>query len=180
MTAAGIVLTGGGSRRYGSDKAVALHDGVAMGQRMIDVLQRAGASPVVTVGGPDRGFDVPHLCDLHPGQGPLGGLVSGLASVPTEWAVVVACDQPFLTTEIVRSLIDGSDADVDVVAASTERVEPLCACYRVEVCRTRGREVFDAGMRSMTEFLSLLRVRTIALERPRELQNVNRPEDHLI
>jgi molybdopterin-guanine dinucleotide biosynthesis protein A len=147
---------------------------------MIDLLLRVGASPVVTVGGPDRGFDVPHLHDLYPGQGPLGGLVTGLASVATEWAVVVACDQPFLTSETVRILIEGAHADVDVLAALTDRVEPLCACYRVEVCHDRGIEAFAAGIRSMTEFLGLLRVRTIPVERPSELQNVNRPEDHVI
>ena len=68
MSFTGAVLLGGASRRYGSDKALALHNGRRMAQHAIDALQLAGAAEVVTVGGSNRGFKVPHWPDLYPGE----------------------------------------------------------------------------------------------------------------
>ena len=48
---AGAVLTGGRSSRMGRDKATLPVDGVPMAARVADALRRAGAEPVLAVGG---------------------------------------------------------------------------------------------------------------------------------
>ena len=48
---AGAVLTGGRSSRMGQDKATLPVDGVPMAARVAGALRRAGAEPVLAVGG---------------------------------------------------------------------------------------------------------------------------------
>jgi molybdenum cofactor guanylyltransferase len=178
---AGAVLLGGASRRYGTDKALALHDGVPMAVRMIDVLRAAGATEVVTVGGADRGFDVVHHPDLYPGEGPLGGMLTVLAQPSQPVVVLVACDMPFLTESTVRRLAQKAHQhpERDAVVAKTDRREPLCAAYRAESCRPVAEKLFAAGVRSLQEFLGSLKVTELVLDDFAEVRSVNSPKDHV-
>lgn len=177
----GGVLLGGASRRYGRDKALAHHDGQAMGERMIDILLGSGAARVITVGGPDRGFPVPHVPDRYPGQGPLGGLISALGACQSDLLVVLACDLPNLTPATVVKLVATAvqNPGYGAVGAFTDRKEPLCACYRVSLASTPARASFDQGIRSLTTFLDTIKILWVVLPDPGELRNVNTPEDHL-
>jgi molybdenum cofactor guanylyltransferase len=178
---AGAVLLGGASRRYGSDKALAQHGGVAMGACMINVLLAAGASDVITVGGADRGFDVAHRPDLYPGEGPLGGLLTVLAQPSQAVMVLVACDMPYLNAATVRRLAQTAHEhpEIDAIVAKTDRREPLCAAYRAESCRPVAERLFAGGARSLQEFLGCLKVLELVLDDFAELRNVNSPEDHV-
>ncbi|MDA3039312.1 MAG: NTP transferase domain-containing protein, partial [Actinomycetota bacterium] len=48
---AGAILVGGASRRFGSDKALAIAGDLLMGQRVVAALRDGGVDPVVAVGG---------------------------------------------------------------------------------------------------------------------------------
>ena len=178
---AGAVLLGGASRRYGTDKALALHGGVAMAACMINILRDAGASDVITVGGPDRGLDVAHRPDLYPGEGPLGGLLTVLAQPRQAVIVVVACDMPYLNAATVRRLAQTAHQHPtsDAVVARTDRREPMCAAYRAESCRLVAERLFAANVRSLQEFLGCLKVVELVLDDFGEVRNVNSPEDHV-
>jgi molybdenum cofactor guanylyltransferase len=178
---AGAVLLGGASRRYGTDKAVALHAGVPMAVAVIDVLRAAGASDVITVGGADRGFDIVHRPDLYPGEGPLGGLLTALANPSQRVIVLVACDMPYLNSATVRRLaqLAHQHPECDAIVAKTDRREPLCAAYRAESCRPVAEKLFASGARSLQEFLASLNVLELVLHDFAEVRSVNSPKDHL-
>jgi molybdopterin-guanine dinucleotide biosynthesis protein A len=73
----GAIIAGGLSRRFGSDKALALIDGRPMLDHVSDALQ-AMVAEVVVCGRAWREFR--HLADRpEPGCGPLGGLAAALA-----------------------------------------------------------------------------------------------------
>jgi molybdenum cofactor guanylyltransferase len=178
---AGAVLLGGASRRYGTDKALALHDGVPMAAGMIDVLRAAGASPVVTVGGVDRGFPAVHHADRYPGEGPLGGLITALSTPTQPVVVLVACDMPFLHAATVRRLaqLAHQHPECDAIVTKTDRREPLCAAYRAEACRAVAEHHFAAGTRSLQDFLACLKVLELVLDDFAEVRSVNSPEHHV-
>ncbi|HLM64354.1 MAG TPA: molybdenum cofactor guanylyltransferase [Acidimicrobiales bacterium] len=78
------VLCGGASRRMGQDKAFLVVEGEAMVVRVARALRGAGAGEVVAVGGDAaglRGLGLAHLPDDHPGDGPLGGVLTALRLV---------------------------------------------------------------------------------------------------
>jgi molybdopterin-guanine dinucleotide biosynthesis protein A/rhodanese-related sulfurtransferase len=173
----GFVLTGGASRRFGSDKAVEPFDAVAMGARVVAALQAAGALTVSTVGGTDRGFGVPHVADQYPGDGPLGGILSSFACAINEVIFVAACDLPALDAPTVLAVLSGLD-DADAAVAHTDRDEPLCAAYRVASCRVPFERAFANSDRSMRHALKRVRVQAVSVNDWRPLVNVNTPSDH--
>src|ERR1700732_2994894 len=102
---AGYILAGGGSTRFGRDKALAEVDGQAMLARMIK-LMRSVTRDLKLVATPDRyaEFGAQLVADGWPGQGPLGGIITALedaAKNPADsgWNLIVSCDMPFLTRE---------------------------------------------------------------------------------
>ena len=98
----GAVLTGGQSSRFGSDKGVALLDGVTLADHAA-----AAIAPfvieVIRVGGGGGIADVP-----APGLGPLGGIAAALdhgARHGFDSVVTIGCDMPRLPAGLVEGLL---------------------------------------------------------------------------
>jgi molybdopterin-guanine dinucleotide biosynthesis protein A len=141
--AAGVVVAGGRSTRFGDrDKALAELAGTPMLRRVADRLAPAVNALVVNCRETQRpGVEAavegyPHpvtvAVDHEPDRGPVGGLARGLAAVDSEYAMVAACDVPFLDPDLAVHLLGvarGSDA---AVPRPDEWYEPLHAAYRAE------------------------------------------------
>lgn len=100
----GIVLAGGRSSRMGRDKAMLAWHGRTLLEHAIDLLVRAGCDRVLA-SGQRPGF--PHVTDLVPGYGPLGGLHSVLskrADLAGSCLVVVPLDMPLLRPAFLRAM----------------------------------------------------------------------------
>ena len=103
----------------GRDKALLEIGGRPLAAVVGDALRAAGAAPVLAVGG-----DGPALARLgleavpddHPGEGPLGGVVTALRRAPAPVVAVLACDLPGARAEavgaVVRALAGAPEADV--------------------------------------------------------------------
>lgn len=163
----------------GRDKALVPVDGSPMAQRVAAAMTQAGCDPVVLVGGDAHrlgSLGLMVLDDRWPGEGPLGAIITVLehTRVPT---VVAACDLPWLDATTVRSLtsLDGSTDAVDVVLATTDRDELMCACWMPSALPELLRH-FVAGQRAIHVALATLRVvrRPVAAT---ALRNVNTPQD---
>lgn len=124
---AGMLLTGGASRRMGTDKASMVIDGRPNAERIAALLGRV-ASPVLEVGAGRSGL--PAVQEDPIGQGPLAALAAGRAALRSAGhsgpAVVVACDLPLVTEELLEYLarFPGGSSVVPVVGG---RAQPLCA-----------------------------------------------------
>ena len=164
----GFVQAGGGSTRFGTDKAMVSLGGKTMLRRTGELL--ASVCHDVTVIAPAGKYaDAPWpvLADRWPGEGPLGGIVTALNSLkeapapedllalvhgPCPFALILGCDMPFLTKEFLTFLIERAVASeaLVVVPESGRRLEPLCACWCAQSARAI-QEAFDAGGRKVTE-----------------------------
>lgn len=176
---AAAVLTGGRSSRMGRDKALIEVDGVAMVLRVAAALERAGADPVVAVGGDDAALSslgMTWVPDRHPGEGPLGGLLTAFTALDGhELVVVAATDLPWLTPDVVGALV-GAIGSHDAALARTSGVEPMCALWRVTAAAPVLTEAFAAGERSVHRVVADLDV--VVVEVPAgPLRNVNEPAD---
>jgi molybdopterin-guanine dinucleotide biosynthesis protein A len=134
-----IVLTGGASRRMGTDKAFVELDGRPLAGRVLDALHTGGAARIVAVGG-DLGrlaaLGYEAMADQDPGEGPLGGILTGLGALTAlgPWpAFVTACDHPGLAPELPGVLVarwSRAEGSVDaVVPVVDDVVQPLAALY---------------------------------------------------
>jgi len=91
----------------GTDKALLEVDGVPLARRVANALRAAGADPVIAVGGDVEALGAIGLTavpDAHPGEGPLGGILSALAASDAEVVVVLACDLPAADADTIRAV----------------------------------------------------------------------------
>jgi molybdopterin-guanine dinucleotide biosynthesis protein A len=154
----GYVLAGGGSTRFGRDKALVEIGGKPMLARMIQLLQSVPMEVrVIASRGRYAGFGAEIAEDRWPGEGPFGGIITALEDAAgnaarPEWNLIVSCDMPFLTREWLAFLTERaskSKAQV-VVPSSANGPEPLCACYRTDAA-VALRTAFQDGVRKVTE-----------------------------
>jgi len=166
--AAGYVLAGGGSTRFGRDKALVEIGGRPMIARMIELLQSVTTEvKIVAVPGKYAEFGAEIVEDQWPGEGPLGGVITALedaaqSAARPEWNLVVSCDMPFLTQEWLAFLGERatkSKAQV-VFPHSASGPEPLCACWQTGAA-AELRSGFERAVRKVTEGIALLRAEVL-------------------
>jgi len=77
----------------------------------------------------DLGVGVKWAVDVRPGAGSLMGLYSGLREARHDYALVVACDMPFLNLDLLRYMI-ALPRDYEILAPRVgDKIEPLHAIY---------------------------------------------------
>jgi molybdenum cofactor guanylyltransferase len=185
----GFVLAGGASQRMGRPKASLRLDGESMLERQIRVL-RSVARRVAVVGCPagclDK-LDVPVIPDAVAKHGPLGGIYTALLQTQTQFSLVIGCDLPFVSRNLLACLMLRARADesgATVPCSPDGRLQPLCAVYRraaLYAVRTR----LALGLNKPSGFFPLVRFTAIpwrdladAGVRPSEFENMNTPEDY--
>lgn len=124
----GILLTGGSSSRLGRDKATLDVTGEPLAKRVAGVLSGA-TGDAVEVGGGHSGL--PSVVEEPAGTGPLAAVVAGWRELVRRTgekrpAVVLACDLPDVSAELVRWLASHPAAG-SVVPVVGGVAQPLCA-----------------------------------------------------
>jgi molybdopterin-guanine dinucleotide biosynthesis protein A len=151
MQASGFVLAGGASKRMGQDKALLPYRGTTLVEHVAKtVFETAGS--VSLIGDPAR---LGHLGlavypDELPSGGPASGIYTALRVTATDWNLVVACDMPAVTADILRELVRRSEtAERNCVAATGPygQPEPLCAVYHRRCLPALGRAIRDKRLR---------------------------------
>jgi molybdenum cofactor guanylyltransferase len=153
---AGLLLTGGTSRRMGFDKSRLTVEGTPMARRVARALA-AAAAPVLEVGPGTSGL--PTVAESKTGEGPLFALTCGARELRRRGhyraVLLVACDLPFLSRDGLVELA-GWPSDRSVVPAVAGRPQPLCAKWSTEDLDVADRLV-ARGERSMRALVAAVR-----------------------
>ena len=180
-----FILAGGQSRRMGTDKSQLRIENDTFVERIAANLSEVTDSvTLVNPHQPNPRF--PSVADVYPGWGALGGLHAALAACKSEWAIVVACDLPFVTAKLFNYLASmRSDHDAVVPVQPDGRPQPLAALYRIAPCRQRAAELIEAGRRRPLDLLELVNTRWVPFSELRNLDqaekffvNINTPDDY--
>ena len=130
---AGIVLAGGRSSRFGSDKALAPWAGGTMIAGVLAALEPVVDERLVVAKSPDRYVEglrgVRPVRDGFSAHHPLAGIAAGLRAARAPWAFVCACDMPLLQPALVRILLASAPGHDAVVPVWEGRPQALCAVY---------------------------------------------------
>jgi len=126
-----IILAGGKSRRFGSDKALSLFRGEPLIQSVINTVREITDNIIIISNSPEKYDFLPFsvFADLIPGCGPLGGIYTGLYYSNHEKNLVLPCDMPFVTTEVLNHLVINTNGNDITVPYHQNLLEPLCAVY---------------------------------------------------
>ena len=184
-----IVLAGGKSSRFGSNKVLQVFGTQNLLQRvlarvncLVSAVTIVGAGEPVDLG--IRNFPkVKIIRDVYPGRGPLGGIHAGLLTSSYDHNLVIASDMPFLNQALLKHMI-GLSAEFDLVIPRLGNlVEPLHAIYSRR-CLESIEVLIKQDNLSMLRLLPLVNVRYIEAEDvrrfdPRRLSffNVNTKSD---
>jgi molybdopterin-guanine dinucleotide biosynthesis protein A len=177
----GAVLTGGRSRRMGTDKALLAVDGRPMVLRVAAALGAAGADDVHAIGGDTAALAALGLAahqDPRQGEGPLAGVLTALDVVGHDVAVVLATDLAWIDAATITRLVAalGADDVIAVAVARAARLEPLCAAWRVHRCRDVLHAAYDGGERAVHRALAALDPVEVEVA-PLAVANANTPAD---
>ena len=185
----GLILAGGKSSRFGSDKASALLRGRPLLQWVVTALEPAvEAFVVVKAAGQDLppiecGVRVLVVDDEYLAMGPLAGLATGFRAVITELCFAAACDSPLLLPALVEMLASkGADADV-VIPDVGGFMQPLAAVYRPAACGPVFEARINRGELKIVPAFAALRTIVLREEEVRAVdpalrsfRNANSPE----
>jgi len=135
---AAVVLTGGKSSRMGTDKAFLPMPGNADHTFLSRTVALVRHFPVVALSVAQQDakyevFDCIQIPDRWPEIGPMGGIASALSALDADAVLVLACDTPFLSAELIDRLAaaykDHPHADCICCTDADGRCQPLCAIY---------------------------------------------------
>ena len=117
------------------------------------------------------------VADRWPGEGPLGGIVTGLAAVRVPIAVVCACDLPALDGPVVAALVEtGRRSQGALVAVATDERGVHLAGWWAATAAGPLAALRAAGTPSYREAVG--RLGAVAVTVPAvAVRNVNRPDD---
>ncbi len=159
----GAVLAGGQSRRFGSDKAMALFSGSPLIAHAVEAL--SGWCDHVVITGREEG-PAPCLPDWpNADMGPLGGLAAALHYAADEgYAAVLSCgvDSPGLPENL---------PDLLAPAPACLASQPVIGLWPVSALAAIEAVLHGDGRHSMYAFAEALGARRIDLREP--LQNIN-------
>jgi len=178
----GLILAGGQSRRFGSEKAWHLVDGKPMIARVYKAISAVTDNVLISVGSAATTgrFECYGSCviDGYLDCGPLAGIHAGWQHAQTDWLLVVGCDMPFLTPDALRRLLQATCSRPEAVVAEddTGRCHPLCACYHRRTAQLVQERLGHRRL-ALFDLLDQLPVVQTVLLPSRSLQNINRPDD---
>ena len=146
--ACAVVLAGGESRRFGSDKALAQFRGEPLLAHVLRGLCAAGFAQIALVAKDPRKYaavtdeigyvarrQVELISDLRPMQTPLAGLEAGLRASRHELIFACAADMPFAADaaliDALFAAVAGHDAALPEAGGS---LQPLCGLWRRGPC----------------------------------------------
>jgi len=180
----GVILAGGMSSRFGSNKAFAEINGTPLIKKVVNAMGAVFGELIIIANSPqDYSFlNIPVHEDMIKGFGPLGGIYTGLQKMPGQFGFFVACDMPFLNGNLIRYITDVTNDDLDAVVPRVDwKMEPLHALYSKN-CIHAIKELIDAGECMISKFFQAIRVRFINEQEIRKYDpmlrsffNINRP-----
>ena len=187
----GFILAGGESRRMGTDKSRLVLGGQSFIERIAQELSPLTASIRLVGDRFSQADSEPKTTlqvapDIFPHWGALGGVHAALSACSATWALVVACDFPFVTDELFYCLARARGDFEAVAPIQADGIpQPLCSLYRVEPCRRLAEQLIKSGERKPIALLQSVRTRWVLFTELSRLtrsecffDNINTPEDY--
>lgn len=177
-----IILAGGKSSRMKEDKGLVLFNGKALVEHVIDATRKVTDNIIIVTANPAyQQFGVNCIEDDMKDKGPLGGILTGLVHSSTTKNLMLGCDMPFLSGELLRALIRNCGEEDVLLTEHKGLAEPLCSVYD-RSCITHIRLLIEQDQLKITDALAGLKTRVISFDkegwfRGNEFANINSIEE---
>ncbi len=179
----GIILSGGQSSRMGREKGLVKLAGQPLVNYSINLLK--DFCPEFLIGSNHeayRIFGYPVIKDEINGIGPSGGILACLKASRTKDNIILSCDMPFVSKELIHWIIESRE-NADVVIPVHEGLpEPLCGFYSKRILPDLEKMV-NSGIFKLQEILKNLRTKYLEtgprlnFYHPQLFENINSNTD---
>jgi molybdenum cofactor guanylyltransferase len=163
----GFVLGGGKSSRMGADKFALEFNGETFLERAVNTLKPVCETVKIVLNQTQNiETNQPIVRDIYNERGALGGIHAALKNCETKFAIILAVDLPFVTTEAIEILTEftlASNKFIAFVPRQTDgKAQPLCAIYRANYCLPTLENLMNENdSASVNDFLELVYPRFI-------------------
>lgn len=163
-TTTGIILAGGKSARMGHDKGLLSLQGKPFMEHIIEAMEPFVNTIIIVSNSSDYDvFNKKRVLDIVEDSGPLAGLYTGLYHSETENNLVLSCDVPLINAGVLNELMEGFDAEKEVIQLESEgKKMPLIAMYKKQ-CMHHFKMRLDEGERRLQIAITELNTKTISV-----------------
>lgn len=157
----GVILAGGKNSRMGTDKGLLRVNGKKIVERTAGAMKPLVDEIIIITNGNNYeylGFKT--YKDLIKDCGPMGGIYTALHFSKTEKNLVISCDMPFITKELVEFIIQESGDSEIGIPMHNGKLEPLCAVYD-KCCQTKLEELLKNKEWKLQDALGHFKVKHI-------------------
>ena len=179
----GIILAGGKSSRMGQDKGLMLYQGMSLIQYAINAIRPVVSSVLIVSSNKDyEQFGYPLIDDVYTEKGPLAGIYSGLKASMTDQNVVLGCDMPHVSTDLIKYLVSIMKDEAVLLPSFKGKTEQLVGVY-TKKCEPIFKEKIESGNLKIRNAISLLPHRFVEIDehfefyKPNLFSNLNSPKD---
>lgn len=177
----GIILAGGKSSRMGFDKGLMNVNGKNSIEYAVEALEPITERIIIISNNDSYDYlGLPVYEDIVKGKGPIGGIFTGLTVSDTEKNLVVACDMPFISSELLEFILENTEFYEIALASFENKIQPLCGYYLKETAM-RLRELISDDILKMQEAIQFFHYKKIAVNKaikfytPELSMNINTP-----
>ncbi|CAN5307224.1 molybdenum cofactor guanylyltransferase [soil metagenome] len=188
----GYVLAGGKSSRMGSDKALLEIGGKTFLENAIDALRPHCSTVKIILNRSQNHFiekltdQIPNIFDIYENRGALGGIHTAFKNCKTEFAIILAVDLPFVSSQAIEKLSEialaFNEFSAFVPRQNDGKLQPLCAIYRTKDCLSEIENFLETEKSaSVKSFLNKIPIKIVEQEIFADKKdiffNVNNPRD---
>ena len=194
MGKSAIILAGGFSNRFGQDKGVLQLANKPLIKHVLDAISSLVDEKMVVASSKVQaenyakvlGSDVNVLIDVDDAQSPLIGALTGFKEAHERYALLLSCDTPFVSNDVVSLLFELCiNRNAVIPRWPNGYIEPLQAVYCAKPAYEAAKNALSEGklnMQSMVDRLRSVRyVSTLVLQQLdpelRTFFNINTPLD---
>ncbi len=130
-----FILCGGKSSRMQSEKGLVLFEGKPFIEHIIEAaLPISNEIQLVTNTSDYDYLSYKKINDIELEKGPVGGIYSALVHSESEINLILSCDIPLISTELLSELITKHSSDFEVsVFSDANKIHPLIGIYSKKI-----------------------------------------------
>ena len=175
------ILCGGKSSRMKTEKGMVEYQGKTFLQWILEaVLPLTNEIKLVTQNQAYASYGFPLIGDLVEDKGPVGGIYTALSDSKFELNLILSCDIPKISTEVISNLIHSAFSSSKAISMLTDGRHdyPLIACYRKSVVKDFENAIEHDHLKlcALVETLSSQKI-LITSPDDQSLQNINSREE---
>ena len=164
MKIGAIIISGGKSSRFGSDKGLFLFKNKPLIQYSIDACKAFTNDIIIISGNTDyEQFNYRVISDIYPNSGPMGGIHTGLKNSEHDINIVLSSDTPFVNADLIKLLTENyNKEDILITQTSDGKFQTLLGIYHK---RTYGKfeEELSNHHFKMIQFIKQMNYRALQI-----------------